>query len=240
MIDIHSHILPGIDDGAINTEEAIEMAIMAVESGVKYMVATPHSNVPGICDNYLNKQFIEHFKEFRNIIREMQIPLQLLPGMEIFATPELPQLLKAKKVLPINGSKYFLTEFAFDEEFWFCSEILKECQSIGFIPIIAHPERYECIQDNPEYVAEWTKNGYAMQINKGSILGRFGRSAKRTADILLQRRMVTCVASDAHSSYRRTPHMGEIQEYLTYEYGQEYAKTLLRDNPLKILKSIKL
>lgn len=240
MIDIHSHILPGIDDGAINMEEAVEMAAMAAESGVKYMVATPHCNIPGVCDNYLDKRFIRNFKDFRQTIKEMQIPVQILPGMEIFATPELPTLLKEKKVLTLNGSKYFLVEFSFDEEFWLCSEILLKCRKTGFIPVIAHPERYECIQDKPEYAAEWIKNGYALQINKGSILGRFGRKAKRTADVLLQRRQASCVASDAHSAYRRTTHMKEIQEYLAYEYGEEYAQALLLKNPLKILKSMVL
>lgn len=240
MIDIHTHILPGIDDGAIDMEESVEMAIMAAESGVEYIVATPHCNIPGFVENYLDDRFVEVIREFKAAVSEVDIPINILVGMEVFATPELPKLLMDNRIVTLNGGKYFLTEFAFDEDLEFCDIILDQCARVGYVPVIAHPERYSFIQENPEHVAKWIHKGYAVQINKGSIQGKFGRTARRIANILLQRRMVTCVASDAHSSYRRTPHMREIYEYLSYEYGAEYAEQLLYDNPLKILKSEEL
>lgn len=235
MVDIHSHIIPGIDDGSPDIDESIEMAMMAADSGVKYLVATPHCNIPGLFDNYLNDRLVESFLGLKRVVSEANVPLQILSGMEVFATPELPELFKKKKILTLNGTRYFLVEFAFDEDPGFCDWILNKCRDLGYTPIIAHPERYYSVQDYPEIVFEWRTQGYGIQVNKGSILGRFGRAAKKTVDKLLQHRLVSCVASDAHSSYQRTPHMREIKEYLLDEYGKEYTKLLLKENPKRIL-----
>ena len=235
MIDIHSHILPGVDDGAMNIEESLEMASMAAESGVDYIVATPHCNIPGVYDNYLGPSMKESLVKLRRAVNECDIPIRVVAGMEIFVTPELPDLFRKKKLLTLNGTRYFLTEFDFSEDMQECDKVLKECKSLGFIPVIAHPERYYFIQEYPEYVFEWLKQGYGIQVNKGSILGRFGRAARRTADILLEQGMISCVASDAHSSYQRTPFMGEIYDYLMEEYGPAYTQVLLENNPKRIL-----
>lgn len=236
MIDIHSHILPGIDDGSPDIEESIEMAMIAADSGVKYLVATPHCNIPGLFDNYLDERLMEAFMELRRVVNEEKIPIQILAGMEVFATPNLPELFRKKKIFSLNGTKYFLVEFAFDEDPRFCDAVLRDCRSLGYIPVIAHPERYYSVQEYPEIVFEWRMQGYGIQINKGSVLGRFGRSAKKTVDKLLRHQLVSCVASDAHSSYQRTPHMGEVLEYLLDEYGPEYTNLLLEENPQRILK----
>ena len=94
--------------------------------------------------------------------------------MEIFATEELPSLLRRKRVWTLNETDYFLTEFSFREDPDFCEEILKRCTALGFRPVIAHPERYYFVQDDPQLAFEWCLAGYALQINKGSLLGRFG------------------------------------------------------------------
>lgn len=235
MIDIHAHILPGVDDGAVNMDESVEMALMASDSGVDYLVATPHCNIPGVYDNYLDDELRERFMGLKRVVEAEQIPIRILGGMEVFATSDLPDLLKKKKILTLNGTKYFLMEFAFDEDLDFCSMILEQCFSMGYIPVIAHPERYYGVQDHPEIVYQWYIKGYKIQINKGSILGRFGKSVKRTADQLLEHRIVTCIGSDAHSPYRRTPHMAEIREYMRDNYGNEYTRLLTEENPRRIL-----
>lgn len=235
MIDLHIHILPGADDGAHDLEEAAKMARIAADSGVKCLTMTPHCNIPELYDNYLSRELVSKFAEFKRIIKEMGIPIQLLCGMEVFATPELPELLSKKKILTLNGTRYFLAEFAFDEDPGFCENILETCSGMGYVPVIAHPERYYAVQDYPEIAAGWFQKGYAIQINKGSVLGRFGQSVQYAADELLRRGMVTCVASDAHSAWQRTPDMKEIREFLTDEYGKNYAGMLLSENPRRIL-----
>ena len=135
----------------------------------------------------------------------------------------------------LGCARYFLTEFSFDEDPAFCHDILAECASMGFRPVIAHPERYFFLQDDPRIAFDWCISGYALQVNKGSLLGRFGPGPQETAGLLLDHGLVACVASDAHHPLQRTTHMGQIAELLVEEYGEGYAGLLLEDNPARIL-----
>lgn len=240
MIDIHAHILPGIDDGAPDMEATLEMVDMAAASGVNYIVATPHCNIPGTYKNYRDEKLIKLYLEVRQAVEEAEIPIQIVPGMEIYATEELPELLKENKLIGLNGTKYLLIEFDFDESPQFCRSILRKCAEMGYMPIVAHPERYYFVQRHPEIAFEWYENGYHLQVNKGSILGNFGRTARKIAHMLLEEGAVCCIASDAHASWSRTPHMAEIQEYMESRYGEEYAHQLLDENPRKILQGIEI
>lgn len=235
MIDIHAHILPYVDDGSADMEESIEMLQMAADSGVSRIVATPHCNIPGSFENYWGSGIEERFRDLQREAQGRNIPVEILTGMEVFATPELPELLRQKKILTLNQTRYFLTEFAFDEEMWFCDNLLEACENEGYIPIIAHPERYFFVQEYPDLVYFWRERGYGIQVNKGSVLGRFGTAARRTANLLLEHNLVSCVASDAHSSGHRTPHMAELRWYLEKNFGVEYAEMLLVENPKRIL-----
>ena len=114
MIDIHAHILPGIDDGAEDIYDTLEMARMAVDSGVKAMVATPHCNLPGLFDNYFSDAYVKVFQDSVRALAREKIPLRLYPGMEAFATYNLPDLLVDGKIMPLNQSRYVLVEFYFD------------------------------------------------------------------------------------------------------------------------------
>lgn len=238
MIDIHAHILPGIDDGAVDLQASLEMAELAVASGVQYLVATPHCNIPDLYKNYRDENLIKAYLDIREAVEKAGIPLQIVPGMEIYATYDLPELLRDNKLIGLNGTKYLLIEFDFDEEPSFCRNILQECLNMGYIPVVAHPERYHFVQRHPEIAFEWYEAGCHLQVNKGSILGKFGRAARRVAHIFLEENVVCCIASDAHSSWSRTPHMGEIREYMEVRYGEAYARELLEDNPRKILQGL--
>lgn len=240
MIDIHSHVLPGIDDGADSMETALEMLAMAADSGVDTLVTTPHCNIPGEFDNYVSEELKELWQRLESETRRARIPVRLCQGMEIFATRELPELLSGGRAWTLNHTNYFLTEFSFGEDPGFCWDILQECRSRGFHPIIAHPERYYFVQDDPQIAYEWCRAGYGLQINKGSLLGRFGRQARITADLLTEHGLVACVASDAHSAFQRTTDMGEVREYLTEAYGERYAHLFLEENPQRILSGREL
>ncbi|MCR5809434.1 MAG: hypothetical protein K6G56_07720 [Clostridiales bacterium] len=235
MTDIHSHILPGVDDGSQSLEESLEMLFMAAESGVETIVATPHCNIPGEYENYVSPEIDGLFMYLKEEARRRGAPIKLLYGMEIFATEDLPELLEKGRARTLNGTKYFLTEFSFGEDPYFCADVLRRCRDKGFIPVIAHPERYVFVQDDPQTAFEWCVSGCALQVNKGSLLGRFGYRAQRTAELLIDHGLAACVASDAHGSVSRTTHMGEIREHLTENLGHEYARLLLRENPSRIL-----
>ena len=106
--------------------------------------------------------------------------------------------------------------------------------------MIAHPERYRCVQESESGIAKWKNRGCLLQVNRGSIFGRFGSGAKQCVDRLLDQHMVTCIASDAHKPYERTTYMADVKEYMEQEYSFEYSKKLLYDNPKRILEGEKV
>ena len=236
MIDIHCHILPLVDDGAESLEEAVEMARMAADSGVSVIIATPHCNLPYEEEkNYISPALQQRFFRFQQAVKAAGIPLTVLPGAEVLCTPEVPGLLAEGKLLTLAGGRYLLVEFFFDEDLDYMDEMLSAIANHGNIPVIAHPERYESVQRTPHIVERWFRAGYIIQLNKGSILGRLGRRAARTASWILDRGLAHVVASDAHSPSVRTPQMTPLAEYLSDRYGDGYAHILLEDNPGRIL-----
>lgn len=239
MIDIHTHILPGIDDGAADIYDSIEMAALAYENGTKVIVATPHCNIPGEYDNYFGKEYCRNFEKTKEIIRREEPGITLLAGMEVFATEELPWLLTEGLIFPINRTRYVLMEFDFREDPLFADRILRQVQEVRAVPVIAHAERYEFIQEDPSLAYMWKKTGCEIQVNKGSFMGKFGRMAQRTAYELLNHNLITVIASDAHSPVRRTTCMADAFDYLRRDYSAEYLNILFETNPQNICNGLK-
>ena len=238
MIDIHTHILPGIDDGAVDLYDTLEMARIAAESGTTAIVATPHCRA-GRYLNYYDSQYKEVFQKAVNAIRDEEIPITLYPAMEIFMTEEFPELYKEGKLIPINGSRYILVEFSFrDDDPEYANYLLRMVEAEGLVPVIAHPERYPFIQENPWVASEWKKWGYQAQCNKGSFQGRFGPEARDAACFLLDHRLIAAIASDAHRPYQRTPHMKDVYEELRMSYPGEYLDMLFTENPERFCKNL--
>ena len=234
MIDIHTHILPGLDDGAADIYDSIEMAALAYEYGTKVITATPHCNIPGLYGNYFGKEYCRVFKETKEILQREQPGITLLAGMEEYTTEEVPNLLADGKIFPINRTRYVLMEFDFAEDPDFADRMLRRVQEVRAIPLVAHAERYEFVQDDPEIVWNWKMMGCEIQVNKGSFLGRFGTGAQKAAFQLLNHNLVTVVASDAHSPVRRTTCMADAYEYLRKEYPKKYLDALFHVNPRNI------
>ncbi len=237
MIDIHTHILPSVDDGASSFRESVQMAQMAVNSGVKGIVVTPHSNIKGLYENYYDTPMEESFQKLKEIFLKEKIPLNLYLGMEVYATEEVPKLLRQGKLITINYSRYLLMEFGFDEDLSLVDFLLNEIISLGITPIIAHPERYPYIQRSPDRTLEWIMLGCYLQLNKGSIFGRYGSSAKHTSHYLLQNNWAAFIASDAHSQNIRTTDMSETYRYVSYYFSKEYAKILMMENPMRAIEN---
>ena len=240
MIDVHAHILPGMDDGAEDIYDTLEMLQTAADCGVTGIVATPHCNIPERFHNYFSQKYKECFVRVKKAVQEEGIPIQVFPGMEVFATYNLPDLVLERKIISLNHSKYMLIEFAFDEDPDWADRILKLVKRMGRIPVIAHAERYEFVQNQLPILYKWKKKGYHIQINKGSFLGRFGKKAKQVAYFMMDHNLVTVIASDAHSPDRRTTYMTEVYNELRAEYPKEYLDILFRENPRRICQDRRL
>lgn len=235
MIDIHTHILFDVDDGSKSLEMSLQMVRMAYESGVDTIIATPHC-MPGVYNNYAGEKLEKRFKILREAAGDYGIPVHLRKGMEVLVTEKTEELIDDKKLWTLNDSHYLLVEFSFDEDPAYCMQSLEKIRKKGYIPIIAHPCRYYFVQDYPQIVYEWYQKGYGIQINKGSLLGSLGKKEQKCANRLLRHGLVSCVASDAHRSNRRTSRMDEVRDLLHDKYGGEYAYMLLDENPRRILK----
>lgn len=239
MTDLHCHILPGLDDGAQTMEDSLEMARLAAASGVRAIVATPHCNLPlHEPANYLTPELLQSVKELRQALEQAGLPLKLYPGAEIFCTPQLADLLLEQKLMTLGATRYLLMEFYFDEDPDFMEECFSAVSAQGCIPVVAHPERYEAIQRNPQRIVSWFTGGPIIQLNKGSILGKLGTRAQNASRWILERGLAHVVASDAHSPEARTTFMGEVRRLLEEEYDPEYARILLSENPARILKDL--
>lgn len=234
MIDIHAHIIPGVDDGSQDIGTSILMAETAVESGVSAIIATPHCNLRGTFENHVSDSLLRKMDNFRNEIEKENINLDIAFGMEVFCTGDVPRLLKEKRLLTLNGSRYVLVEFDFGMDASRMDRMLYSILDSGFVPIIAHPERYYDLQGQLELVADWLEEGMGIQINKGSIFGRFGREARGFSRAMLRYGLATCIASDAHGAESRTTDMTDIYDYIMTEYSVLEAERLLTENPMRI------
>ena len=237
MIDLHTHILPGLDDGSPDLETSVLMAAVAAESGVTHLVATPHSNQRGAFENYASPALQVRFDCLRTAVREAGIPLELSLGMEIFGTGDVPRLLREGRLLTLNGGRYLRIEFGFHEDPLRIERLLDALLADGYWPVVAHPERYYGLQRMPNYLFDWANRGIVLQVNKGSLFGRFGRGAQALAAAMLERGLVGCVASDAHGPDVRTPDLAGAWDYLAERCSEELARCLLEDNPGRILRS---
>ena len=235
MIDIHIHILPGVDDGAQDYDDALGMAELALESGVTMIVATPHANQKGRFENYYNQEFAKRYDRLEAMFRSNRLGLNLLVGQEIMASDDMSEKIQDGRLISLNHTQYYLIEFPFDSNPNWISERLTDVLILGKTPLIAHVERYHCVQYDPSYVYDWIQMGCLTQMNKGSVFGKFGRSAQQASIPLLNFELIHCIASDAHSPVQRTPWLKDIRDFLSEKFDQEYADRMLRLNPYKIV-----
>lgn len=235
MVDIHCHILPEVDDGADSLREALEMARMAVSSGVTDLAATSHFRGDGDEPGALEVLY-RQFQRLEKALETEQIPLKLHMGAEILCLPQTVLLARDRELPTMGDTDYVLCEFFFDAPYSYMDEILAGIAESGYRPVIAHPERYGAIQRDPRRVRRWFRMGYVVQVDKGSVLGAFGSRVQDTAQWLLELGFVHILASDAHSAHRRTTDMSKLQDWLLERYPGDYVRLLLEDNPGRLLR----
>lgn len=235
MIDIHCHILPAFDDGAVSMSESLAMARLAVSSGVTGIVATPH--FPGEPSSIRRlKPLLEHLEILQQQLARENIPLKLYPGAEILCLPETLAMAEKHALPTIGDTDYILTEFNFGESGSYMTQMLEVLLINGYKPVVAHPERYEAVQRDPRLIQHWFENmACIVQVNKGSLLGAFGSRVEYAARFLIDQGLVHLIASDAHSAERRTPHMGAVRQWVAEHCSPDYAQILMERNPARLV-----
>ncbi len=235
FIDIHSHILPYLDDGAFSSADSLEMARIADESDISVMICTSHA-APRY--RYSAKDLLATMDHVSKRLAENGYAVRLVPGQEILIsgnTAEILGKLESGRLLTLAESRYVLIEFKPAEH---PAEILKSTGILvggGYVPIIAHPERYTALEEDVGLAKELHTLGALLQVNKGSLTGFFGKEARDTVVSLLESRQADFLASDAHSPFGRTPALAEAHEWVSEYCSPDYADRLLYRNPSRVL-----
>ncbi|MCL4473381.1 MAG: hypothetical protein M1455_05490 [Actinobacteria bacterium] len=236
FIDTHCHIIPGVDDGAADIETSIEMGRIAAADGVTTIVATPHI-VEGFYDGANREQKLQ---ELRSGLLAAGISLDLVAGAEVPMSACLAGDEDFLRTLTIDGGNYLLMETA-ETTFEQVAQAAYRVRLCGLIPILAHPERTIFVQEHPLRLAEIIdRDDIFCQVTAGSIEGLFGKTIRRTSLAMAEAGMMHLVASDAHSTRRRSPRLTECYRLLVEEAGVELAQMVLVENPSRVLSGEKL
>ena len=238
LIDIHSHIIFGVDDGPQTIEESRSLLMDAYNQGVRTIVATSHRRI-GMFET--PEDTIEkNFKSVQKLSKEVASDLTVLYGAEIYYSSELMDKLEKKMIPSINESSYVLIEFSRNITFWEIKSGLINILRLGYIPVVAHVERYQVLDRNEEYLKEIINMGCYIQINSSSVLkvkwyNDKNKVLKKRAKYFLDRDLVHCIASDMHHLSERPSFMKEAFDFISKKYGQKKAKRLFVDNPQLII-----
>lgn len=237
LVDIHCHILHGVDDGSGDIADSLEMAQLAAANGTKAIFATPHSNMPHYFENFWSAQFEQKLSDFQKKLDGCGVDLQIYCGQEIYLEEGFLQLLRRNELITLNRSRYALVELDFYERTDDAYKKIAALVSEGYVPVVAHPERYAFVAEDKYAAAKLRQLGALLQINSGSLSGDFGTKPKRIAVSMLENRLADFVASDAHSQYSRTPDLSKAHEFICENFSYEYADLLFRINPKRVINN---
>ncbi|MCM2675923.1 tyrosine-protein phosphatase [Alkalicoccobacillus plakortidis] len=240
MIDVHCHILPGLDDGSASLAHSVEMARTAVQEGITTIIATPHHANP-----YFDSTAEEMAAGVEAVIAALEtegIPLVVKPGQEIRLFGELVEHLALGRSVPLTGEgRYVLVEFPTNSVPAYSERLFYDLAVQGYIPVIAHPERNKVLQEKPDKLFEFVRNGALTQITTSSVTGHFGKTVKSFTDQLLEANLAHLLASDAHNLQARTFRMKQASDLIEEEFGtdllyqfQENAELLVSNQNLII------
>lgn len=231
MIDLHCHILPGLDDGAQTLEDSLEMARVAAGDGIRTMVATPHGAQWGTAST--PEELEARVVQLQEALDSRGIPIHVLPGLENYLGPEL----TSGQAIPLNHTRYLLVELPFEEFPYYAEPVLFQLQVKGYLPILAHPERNAALRADPEVLRRLVERGILVQLTAASLLGVFGRRTREASEAFLRQGLVHVLATDSHSAGGgRRPVLSEALDLASRLVGRERAQDLVTTTPERILK----
>ena len=235
LVDLHCHILPYVDDGALRTEESEQLLDMLCQQGVRVVCATPHLR---------HKMFETPDAEIREQFDALQAyalrrgySVRLFLSREYHCDKLLAERLEEGAILPMGEGSAVLLEFSHLHSFESILEWVSNVRERGFHPLIAHVERYSALEGSPDKVYALIERGAKIQMNAGSVLGREGFRQARWSRKLLKESLVHVIASDSHDPLDRPPELDDCQRYLRKKVGDAYTEALMHDNPMQILST---
>lgn len=233
IIDIHSHILPYVDDGAKDIEQAINMLKIACSEGIRKIIATPHYHIGRMMANKARCE--ESIVLLRKKIEELGLELELYLGNEIYYHAEAMEKVNAKSVMSMADSSYVLFEFSPSVDISTIYKGINDAIMEGYVPIIAHFERYNCLADKIKKCEELVGMGALLQVNASSVLGEQGIRTKKYIKKLMKKNLISFVASDAHEDVHRVPKLKECYLYVQKKFGEDYARKIFYDNQNELI-----
>ena len=239
MFDLHSHILPGLDDGAKTLEESLAMVRTAALDGIKGMAATPHAKDVREADSL--PRVSEYVDTLNRLAWDESLAIKVYVGMENHLAHDLPDLVAAGLAFPYNHGPYILVELPFDSLPDYTDEVLAQLQGQGYTPVIAHPERQADIMNDPSIMGEFANRGMLGQVTSTCILGRFGAEERGVAETLLRNGWVHVISTDCHRPIGpRAPKMAEAVLEAGKIVGDQKARAMAVDVPKAILAGQRL
>ena len=232
LIDIHSHIVPGVDDGSKSPEESLKILKASYEGGVRKMILTPHFRL-GMFETD-GETILNRFRHLKDEAEKQFPELSLYLGCEFHASMDMEELLKTHPRFFMAGSRYLLLEFSSGDTESFIKDRVYAAESLGAKVILAHVERYQATR-KPEFLEELKRRGAMIQVNADAVLGKDGFLIKRYANKLIKDGLIDIIASDAHDLSSRATHLCECAKYVERKYGTDTATELFYTNPNKIL-----
>lgn len=232
MIDIHSHILPGIDDGAKTEADSLAMAKEAVKQGITAIIATPHHR-NGKYDN-TRDEIVTYTDILNKLFVKEDVPLTVLPGQETRLHGEMVEELKEGIMQPLNDTKYVFVEFPTQNVPRYAKQMLFDIQVAGYTPIIVHPERNHELLEHPDKLYELVKDGALTQVTAGSVTGKFGKKIQKFSNQIIEANLTHFIASDAHNTKSRGFFMEEALDELSETYGSDLLYLFLENSELII------
>ncbi len=235
FIDLHCHILPGMDDGPEDMDESAEMAALAKDDGISHIFATPHI-LPGVFEND-SRKIMEAWGVFRKSIPNN---VSILYGADVRITSDMADRLARNEIPTLNGSPYLLIELPSYAMPLNCGHLIYTLKCRGTIPILTHPERYPYIAGKIAYLRDLRSEGALCQVTAQSITGDFGKDVKKSVLTMIEKGLVDFVATDAHGTHNRPPILSKAFREVIRQFDAGTAKRLFYSNPQEILNSIPL
>lgn len=233
FIDIHTHILAGCDDGPENDGQMYRLIKALYDDGIRKVCCTPHYH-PGYYGNNFDKA-AESFRRLQTYIRQKEMDMQIFPGNELHYFQGCLEWIEKGSCRTLNGTRYVLVDFDTEEDYKTIAYAVRTLLNVGYIPVLAHVERYPCFGRRNSLIEKLRDMGAVIQINAASILKRYRKPLVKR---LLRDKEVDMIASDTHDLETRPPLMGAAYREVTRKYGKEYADKIFVINPGHILESV--